>query len=33
MTLVGSLLIAVLAIAVDFLIGRIEKMVKRHGLA
>lgn len=33
MTLVGSLLMAVLAIAVDFLIGRIEKMVKRHGLA
>lgn len=33
MTLVGSLLIAVLAIAVDFLIGRIEKMAKRHGLA
>ena len=33
MTLVGSLLIAVLSIAVDFLIGRIEKMVKRHGLA
>lgn len=33
MTLVGSLLIAVLAIAVDFLIGRIEKMVKRYGLA
>lgn len=33
MTLVGSLLIAVLAIAVDFLIGRIEKMAKRHGMA
>ena len=33
MTLVGSLLIAVLAIAVDLLIGRIEKMVKGHGLA
>ena len=33
MTLVGSLLIAILAIVVDFLIGRIEKMVKRHGLA
>ena len=33
MTLVGSLLIAVLAIAVDFLIGRREKMVKRHGRA
>ncbi len=33
MTLVGSLLIAVLAIAVDFLIGRAEKAVKRHGIA
>lgn len=33
MTLVGSLLIAILAIAVDFLIGRIEKMAKRHGMA
>lgn len=33
MTLVGSLLIAVLAIAVDFLIGRIEKMAKRHEMA
>lgn len=33
MTLVGSLLIAILAIVVDFLIGRIEKMAKRHGMA
>lgn len=33
MTLVGSLLIAILAIVVDFLIGRAEKAVKRHGIA
>ena len=33
MTLVGSLLIAILAIVVDFLLGRIEKMAKRHGMA
>lgn len=33
MTLVGSILIAVLAIVVDFLIGRAEKAVKRHGIA
>lgn len=33
MTLVGSLLIAVLAIVVDFLIGRAEKMTKRHRIA
>ncbi len=33
MTLVGSLLIAVLAIVVDFLIGRAEKMTKRHQIA
>ncbi len=31
MTLMGSLLIAVLAIAVDFLIGRAEKLTRRHG--
>ena len=31
MTLVGSLLIAVLAIVVDFLIGRAEKLTRRHG--
>jgi osmoprotectant transport system permease protein len=30
MTMVGSLLIAILAIAVDFLIGILEKKVKRH---
>ena len=30
MTLMGSLLIAVLAIAVDFLIGRAEKLTRRH---
>jgi osmoprotectant transport system permease protein len=30
MTLVGSLLIAVLAIVVDFLIGIIEKQVNKH---
>ena len=31
MTLMGSLLIAVLAIVVDFLIGRAEKLTRRHG--
>lgn len=30
MTMVGSLLIAVLAIVVDLIIGRIEKMTQRH---
>lgn len=33
MTLVGSLLIAVLAIVEDFLIGQVEKMTKRHRIA
>lgn len=33
MTLVGSLLIAVLAIVVDALIGQVEKMTKKHGIA
>lgn len=33
MTLVGSLLIAVLAIAVDVLIGQVEKKTKRHSVA
>ena len=31
MTLMGSLLIAVLAIVVDFLIGRAEKLTRKHG--
>ncbi len=31
MTLMGSLLIAVLAIVVDFLIGRAEKLARKHG--
>ena len=31
MTLMGSLLIAVLALVVDFLIGRAEKLTRRHG--
>jgi osmoprotectant transport system permease protein len=30
MTLVGSLLIAILAIVVDFLIGVLEKRVNKH---
>ena len=33
MTLVGSLLIAVLAIVVDVLIGQVEKKTKRHSVA
>lgn len=33
MTLVGSLLIAVLAIVMDFLIGQVEKATKRHRIA
>lgn len=33
MTLVGSLLIAVLAIVVDVLIGQVEKKAKRHSVA